>query len=137
MKRMTITFFESTDALSADHLEISMPNGARYMPAIPMNMKTASFGRRYRRPCMSSRLRLCRQFSVAPTSWNIRDFEMAWNIIRNTPAQIVSGLPIPAQATISPRFEIVEYARTFFASTCPIAMIEVMKKVNPPIPAMK
>ena len=75
------------------------------------------------------------EFSVAPTSRKSSDFETAWNIIRNTPAHKVSGVPVPAQATIRPRFDTVDIASTRFASLCAIAINEATKNVKPPISA--
>ena len=61
-----------------------------------------------------------------------KDFDTAWNKIKNTAAQMVSWYPAPAQATIKPKFEIVEYANTFLPSLCEIARQDATKNVNPP-----
>ena len=133
IQRTRIKFPESTNAFSATHFEISIPNGARYIPAIPIPIMYASFGTRMISPCMSSMSREPSVFSVAPTDWNSMDLLTEWKIIRKTAAQTVSSAPIPAQPTISPRFDIVENARTFFPSFWAIAIILAMIKVNPPI----
>ena len=59
--------------------------------------------------------------------------DTAWNIIRRMAAHTASCIPTPAQAVISPRLDIVEYARTFFPSSWEIASMEVTRKVKPPI----
>ena len=84
-------------------------------------------------PCISSISREPIEFSVAPTDWNSIDLLTAWNIIRNTAAQIVSSTPIPAHPTINPRLATVESASTFLASLCEIAMTLAAMNVNPPM----
>ena len=49
---------ESTKATIVAHFEISIPNGARNMPAIPMSMNAASFGSLSNRPSIASMSRL-------------------------------------------------------------------------------
>ena len=82
---------------------------------------------------MSSISRLPVAFSIAPTAWNIIDFDTAWNMSSKIAAQSVSSLPTPAHAVIRPRFEMVEYASTFLPSLTVIASILAMRNVNPPI----
>ena len=127
------TLLESMKDFRAAHLAISMPNGARYIPQIPIIITTASRGSLMIRPCMSSILRDPVTFSTAPTHRNISDFETAWKITSITPAHTASGRPTPAQATISPKLEIVEWASTRFPSDVAIAIRDAAKKVNPPI----
>jgi NADH:ubiquinone oxidoreductase subunit 5 (subunit L)/multisubunit Na+/H+ antiporter MnhA subunit len=116
----------------AAHLEISMPNGARNMPAIPITIIAAIRGIRTIRPFMSSISRLLIRCSTVPTERNMSDFEIAWKMIRRIAAQIASAVPIPAQATTRPRFAIVEYASTLFAFVWEMAIPEAMRKVNAP-----
>ena len=58
---------------------------------------------------------------------------MAWNSISSTAAQTVSSSPMPAQATIRPRLEMVENASTFLPSFWAMAIMLAARKVNPPI----
>src|SRR5699024_3744780 len=50
-------------------------------------------------------------------------------------AQIVSSAPMPAQATIRPRLEMVENARTFLPSFWAMAIMLAAMKVKPPMKA--
>ena len=95
-------------------------------------MTKAIFGIFTISPCISSISLLPVAFSTAPTQRNIRDFETAWNKSSIMAAQVAAGCPTPEQAVISPRFEMVEYARTFFPSLCDIARSDAAKKVKPP-----
>ena len=88
-------------------------------------------------PCISSISLLPMTCSVAPTDKNISDFDTEWNIIKRIADQIDSYVPIPAQAVISPKFAIVEYANTFLASFCEIAIIDISTNVIPPIKETK
>ena len=57
---------------------------------------------------------------------------MAWNRTRNVAAQMASGVPTPAHATMRPRLAIVEYASTRLALLCEMAMNEHRANVMPP-----
>ena len=78
------------------------------IPHIPMIMINASLGSLMIRPCISSISLECMQFSISPTVWNRSDFETAWKRMSIVAAQTPSVVPVPAQAVIRPRFEIVE-----------------------------
>ena len=67
-----------------------------------------------------------------PTHRNSSDFAIAWNSTRKAAAQTASGVPTPAQATIKPRFAMVEYASTRLAFDCEMAMNEQNKNVMAP-----
>ena len=123
----------STNDRSAAHFATSIPNGAINIPQIPIIITNARRGSLMISPCISSISRLPIQFSISPTVWNNNDLDTAWNIISINPAHTASGCPTPAQAVISPRLEIVEYASTFLPSLCEIARRDAAKKVNPPI----
>ncbi len=97
-----------TNASIAAHLEISMPNGARNMPAIPMNIMTAILGIRTMSPSMSSISLLPIRCSIAPVPRKRSDFATAWKTISRMAAQTSMWVPTPAQAAINPRFAIVE-----------------------------
>ena len=125
----------STNAFKAAHFEISIPNGARNIPAIPITITRARNGDAIISPCISSISRLPVAFSIAPTAWNIIDFDTAWNIRRSIAAQTVSSVPTPAQAVMRPRFEIVEYASTFLPSLTVTANRLAIKNVKPPTSA--
>lgn len=99
---------ESRKAFMAAHLEISMPKGARNMPEMPIIKRTASCREILYRPSMSSRLRLPSWYSVEPTDRNRSDFAMAWKTTSIIAAHRDSAVPTPEQATISPRFDMVE-----------------------------
>ena len=81
---------------------------------------------------MSSMSRLPIWCSAVPTHRNSSDFAIAWNSTRKAAAQTASGVPTPAQATIKPRFAMVEYASTRLAFDCEMAMNEQNKNVRPP-----
>ena len=95
-------------------------------------MIAAILGKRTIRPFMSSISRLLIRCSTVPTQRNMSDFEIAWKMIRRIAAQIASAVPIPAQATISPRFAIVEYASTRLALDWEMAIPEAIRNVNAP-----
>ena len=82
---------------------------------------------------MDSMSRLPRLFSMEPTAWNSRDFATEWKMVSSTAAQMVSSTPMPAQATISPRLEMVEKASTFLPSFWAMAIMLHTIKVNPPM----
>ena len=98
----------STKDFIAAHLETSIPKGARNIPQIPITMYFAMCGSFSKIPSISSISRLPIWCSVVPTHRNIKDFAIAWKIIRKIPAQTASAVPMPPQATIRPRFAIVE-----------------------------
>ena len=114
---------------------MSMPKGARYMPAMPMPMIYASRGSRRISPCICSISREPMLFSVAPTASNNIDLLTEWKIMSRMAAHTVSSTPMPAQATISPRLETVEKASTFLASFWAIAIMLAAMKVKPPMKA--
>ena len=114
------------------HLASSMPNGAMNMHRIPSIMKRARRGMRSNNRSMSSMSRLPIWCSAVPTHRNSSDFAIAWNSTRKAAAQTASGVPTPAQATIKPRFAMVEYASTRLAFDCEMAMNEQNKNVRPP-----
>src|SRR5699024_12838441 len=64
--------------------------------------------------------------------WNSMDLLTEWKIIKKTAPQTVSSTPVPAQATISPRLEMVEKASTFFPSFWAMAIMLAIMKVKPP-----
>ena len=99
----------------AAHLEMSIPRGARNIPAMPMSIMSAILGILVKSPSMSSMSLLPMWCSTVPTHRNMRDLVMAWKTVSIIPAQTASGVPTPAQVTIRPRLAIVEYARTLFA----------------------
>ncbi len=122
----------SMNARSVAHFEISMPSGARYMPAIPISIIRPTLGRFVIRPAMSSMSREWTWCSTVPTPRKRRDFATAWKMISRIAAQTASYVPIPPQATTSPRFATVEYASTRLAFDCVTAMAEAARKVTPP-----
>ena len=68
-------------ASMAAHLEMIIPNGARNIPAIPMNIMRATFGIRTMRPPYP-RYPCCRYFARPyPTHRKRSDFAMAWKMI--------------------------------------------------------
>ena len=89
-------------------MEISIPNGARNMAAMPTIIMMASLGMRVKSPSMSSMSLLPMWCSAVPTQRNSRDLVTAWNRVSMMPAQTASGVPMPAHTTISPRFAMVE-----------------------------
>ena len=102
------------------------------MHMMPSIMKRARRGMRSNKRSMSSMSRLPMWCSAVPTQRNSRDFAIAWNSTRNVAAHTASGVPTPAQATIRPRFAMVEYASTRFALDCEMAMNEQKRNVSPP-----
>ena len=72
----------------AAHLLISIPKGARNMPAIPMNIMIAIFGMRPISPLISSMSLLPIRCSTAPTQRNRSDFARAWKIMRRIATHI-------------------------------------------------
>ena len=107
--------------------------GTTAIPNMPIVMTKASLGYLTIIPCISSTSLLPVEFSYAPTDMNIMDLVTAWNIRSIMPAHTASGMPQPAAAVISPRLDMVEYARTFFPSDTVIARSDAAKNVNPPI----
>ena len=78
------------NAWIAAHFDISIPNGARNIPAMPMTIIAAIFGIRMIKPFISSISRLSILCSTVPTERNRRDLEMAWKMIRRIAAHIAS-----------------------------------------------
>ena len=132
MHAMRTMYSLSTNDVIAAHLDMSIPNGARNMPAIPIIIMMASFGILTNSPSMSSMSLLPMWCSAVPTQRNIMDLVIAWNTISMIPAQTASGVPTPAHATIRPRLAMVEYARTLLALDCEIAAMDARRNVRPP-----
>ena len=99
---------ESTNDTMHPHLEISIPNGARNIPAIPMIMHIASLGILLNRPSISSIILDPMWCSAVPTQRNSNDLVIAWNMMSMIPAHTAPAVPTPPQATIRPRFAMVE-----------------------------
>ena len=92
----------------AIHLLINMLNGGtniEIMPITAIIVVTGIFGIS---PIMSSISRVPMACSILPMQRNSSDFESAWKQRIITPAAYAIGVPMPAQATIKPRFAIVE-----------------------------
>ena len=132
MSRMDRGLPGSTNETRADHLEISIPSGARNIAAMPSIMILARRGILENRPSMSSMSLLPIWCSAVPTQRNSMDLVTAWNIISRTPAQTASGVPTPAHATISPRLAMVEYASTRLPLLWEMAAMDASRNVTPP-----
>ena len=69
------------NASIAAHLEMTIPNGARNIPAMPMNIMMAILGIRTISPPISSIFRLPIRFSTVPTQRKRSDLAIAWKMI--------------------------------------------------------
>ena len=77
-------------------------------------------------------LRLPMWCSAVPTHRKSSDLATAWKMSRKMAAQIAPSLPTPAQATMRPRLEMVEYASTRLALDWLMAASAQNRKVAMP-----
>ena len=106
------------------------------METIPTAAMVVVMGILNMMPLMSSISRLPMVCSIVPTHRNSRALVTAWKTRMISAAEYASGEPMPAQATISPRLAMVEYASTRFPLLWLIAIAEVTANVNAPASAM-
>ena len=112
---------------------MSIPSGARNIPAIPIIINDASLGSLPKRPSISSISLDPIWCSAVPTQRNMSDFVIAWNMRSIMPAHTAPVAPTPPQITMRPRFAIVEYARTLLPFDCEIAANDARRNVIPPM----